>query len=295
MTDGVLIDTIQEIMGVVPGDDRERPLDYSGVGKRAAMLIFLAAPEARFDVLRDIVEAAKDALFGTRYEQIASLKGSPLAVYKESLGKVFACLQMVRDATPDDIAAGMWDESSEACTTEFEFRQGWVDKCVIGDGPSKDQVEAMVKSPAMMHYFLGESLVKAGLDSSDKLDRALVDTIRSHLEFVFLFSWCASLLKHVGEAGGIPMDQEDEEQEARLQELSAASAAVVKYVAKGLEHLFKDGGDEEKDMAKALELMDAVPSHVPTVADGGYEQIVGYVAPLGVMKGRRDASCPSKK
>lgn len=297
MSDGTIIDAIKKIMGVDPKDDREARLEYNRVGQRAAMLIFLADPMERFDKLREIVEAAKEALFGKRYADIAALKQSPLSMYKESLAKVFECLKLVRDHTPDNMASGMWDETSEECTTDFQMQEGWIDKCVIKDGPTKSEVEQMVKTPVMMHYFLGENLVKAGLESTnngDKLDAVLIDAIRSHLDFVFLFSWCASLLKHVGEAGSIP-EQDANEYDARVKELSVASAAVIKYVAEGLDKLFTgEGSAAKEDMINALEMMGDLPNSVPTVNDGGYNEIAGYVPPLGGFKSR-DASCPSRK
>jgi len=296
MSDGTLIDTIRTIMGVDPKDDREARLEYNRIGQRAAMLIFLADPMERFDKLREIVEAVKDALFGNRYAEIAALKKSPLSMYKESLAKVFQCLKLVRDYTPD-MADGMWDETSEECTTEFQMQEGWVDKCVIKGGPTANEVEQMVKSPVMMHYFLGENLVKAGLESTssgDTLDATLIAAIQSHLEFVFLFSWCASLLKHVGEAGSIP-EQDATEYDARVKELSVASAAVIKYVAAGLDSLFTgEGSAAKEDMITALEMMGDLPVSVPTVNDGGYSEIAGYVAPMGGFKSR-DVSCPSRK
>jgi len=296
MSDAQLVDAITTVMTVTPRRDSEVTLTYGSVGKRAAMLIYLAAPEQRFDTLRSIVDEAKEALFGPRYASVIATAGDPPAkTYRESLIKVFTCLKIVRDASD---GAGVWDESNEACTSDFQFQKGWKD-CIVGEKLDVDELVSAAGAPALTHFFLGQNLVTAALDASksaDKLDAALIDSIRSHLEFVFLFSWRASLLKHAGEAGGIPTDQSSEEYEEWTKELSDASAAVVKYVAEGLDHLFTRGGDMEKEMIEALEQLGQVPTHLPAGegSTGGYRDIDGYVAPMAFMPSGPDASCAPK-
>lgn len=283
---------IKAIMGGVSPGATEKDLSYGkSISKRVGMLLFLADTEQRFDMLRSIVDAAKDALFDKTYEEI-SAKTDSIVQFRSSLTRVFECLKAVRDASNTDKA--FWNEGERTCTDDFQWDADMIDRCVIGKGPSAQDLNEV--SAELMHYVLGERMIgeaRAAAGSSDRIDPHLADQLRSFMDYVFLFSWQANLLKYSGSAGGIPMAGTEGDYDKRLEDFSVASSVVMTYAAKGMETLFDGTGKAADRMRGSLDRLysGSLPTKLPPASKDGYEGIDGYVAPLQYYGGGPSIQC----